>query len=141
MKKRNRKVSLLSFTARDSWKKKYFETKKVTAALEERLKNSQQELEATYNKLLQQLQARDNRGKPKRRGRSSVKVTHAVVLAQRQPMAFTSSNHRRCNEGVSFQNELIIQIMTESHEIDGLKRKTEDAKMKLVTETKVKDFQ
>ncbi|XP_075878860.1 spermatogenesis-associated protein 1 isoform X2 [Nelusetta ayraudi] len=93
---------------RDSWKKKYFETKKATAALEERLKNLQQELEATYNKLLHQLQARDNRGKPKRQGRSSVK------------------------------NELIIQIMTESHEIDSLKRKIEDAKMKLITEIKLR---
>lgn len=37
------------------------------------------------------------------------------------------------------QNELIIQIMTESHEIDNLKRKVEDAKMKLVTEIKVSD--
>lgn len=39
-----------------------------------------------------------------------------------------------------FQNELIIQIMTESHEIDNLKRKVEDAKMKLVTEIKVTYF-
>lgn len=38
---------------------------------------------------------------------------------------------------MSFQNELIIQIMTESHEIDSLKRKIEDAKMKLLTEIKV----
>lgn len=44
------------------------------------------------------------------------------------------------NKGVSFQNELIIQIMTESHEIDSLKRKMEDAKMKLITEIKVQDF-
>lgn len=42
-----------------------------------------------------------------------------------------------CNKTLSFQNELIIQIMTESHEIDNLKRKVEDAKMKLVTEIKV----
>lgn len=41
---------------------------------------------------------------------------------------------------VSFQNELIIQIMTESHEIDGVKRKIEDGKMKLLTEIKVPDF-
>lgn len=37
-----------------------------------------------------------------------------------------------------FQNELIIQIMTEGYEIDDLKRKVEDAKMKLQTEIKVK---
>ncbi|XP_019114439.2 spermatogenesis-associated protein 1 isoform X2 [Larimichthys crocea] len=94
--------------ARDSWKKKYFETKKATAPLEENLRNLRQELETFYNKLLHQLQARDNRGKPRRQGRSSVK------------------------------NELIIQIMTESHEIDNLKRKVEDAKMKLVTEIKLR---
>ncbi|XP_035509521.1 spermatogenesis-associated protein 1 [Morone saxatilis] len=94
--------------ARDSWKKKYFETKKATAPLEENLRNLRQELETFYNKLLHQLQARDNRGKPRRQGRSSIK------------------------------NELIIQIMTESHEIDNLKRKVEDAKMKLVTEIKLR---
>lgn len=66
---------MASLIARDSWKKKYFETKKATAVLEERLKNLQQELEAAYNKLLHQLQARENRGKPKRQGRSSEKVT------------------------------------------------------------------
>ncbi|XP_070688306.1 spermatogenesis-associated protein 1 [Pempheris klunzingeri] len=94
--------------ARDSWKKKYFETKKATAPLEENLRNLRQELETFYNKLLHQLQARDNRGKPRRQGRTSIK------------------------------NELIIQIMTESHEIDNLKRKVEDAKMKLVTEIKLR---
>ncbi|KAM9831432.1 spermatogenesis-associated protein 1 [Neosynchiropus ocellatus] len=94
--------------ARDSWKKKYFETKKATAPLEETLRNLRQELETFYNKLLHQLQARDHRGKPRKQGRSSAK------------------------------NELIIQIMTESHEIDDLKRKVDDAKMKLVTEVKLR---
>ncbi|XP_062252050.1 spermatogenesis-associated protein 1 [Platichthys flesus] len=94
--------------ARDSWKKKYFETKKATAPLEDSLRKLRQELETFYNKLLHQLQARDNRGKPRRQGRSSIK------------------------------NELIIQIMTESHEIDNLKRNVEDAKMKLVTEIKLR---
>ncbi|XP_047442095.1 spermatogenesis-associated protein 1 [Mugil cephalus] len=94
--------------ARDSWKKKYFETKKATTPLENTLRDLRQELETFYNKLLHQLQARDHRGKPRRQGRSSVK------------------------------NELIIQIMTESHDIDNLKRKVEDAKMKLVTEIKLR---
>ncbi|KAG7217478.1 hypothetical protein INR49_021403 [Caranx melampygus] len=94
--------------ARDSWKKKYFETKKATAPLEDCLRNLRQELETFYNKLLHQLQARDNRGKPRRQGRSSVK------------------------------NELIIEIMTESYETENLKRKLEDAKMKLVTEIKLR---
>lgn len=36
-----------------------------------------------------------------------------------------------------FQNDLIIQIMTESYEIDDLRRKVDDCKMKLETEQKV----
>ncbi|XP_030582948.1 spermatogenesis-associated protein 1 [Archocentrus centrarchus] len=94
--------------ARDSWKKKYFETKKATAPLEENLRNLRQELETFYNKILHQLQARDNRAKPRQQGSSSIKT------------------------------ELIIQIMTVSHEIDNIKRKVEDAKMKLVTEIKLR---
>ncbi|KAG7282877.1 hypothetical protein CRUP_020715 [Coryphaenoides rupestris] len=94
--------------ARDSWKKKYFETKKATAPLEETLRNLRQELETFYNKLLHQLQARDGRGRARHQGRSSTK------------------------------NELIIQIMTESHEIDNLRRQMEDAKMKLITEIRLR---
>uniref|UniRef100_A0A673CAR5 Spermatogenesis associated 1 n=1 Tax=Sphaeramia orbicularis TaxID=375764 RepID=A0A673CAR5_9TELE len=60
--------------ARDSWKKKYFETKKATAPLEDNLRNLRQELEIFYTKLLHQLHARENRGKPKRQGRTSIKV-------------------------------------------------------------------
>ncbi|XP_038128184.1 spermatogenesis-associated protein 1 isoform X2 [Cyprinodon tularosa] len=92
--------------ARDTWKKKYFETKKATTPLEEHLKNLRQELEIFYNKVLHQLQARE---KARRQGRSSEK------------------------------NELIIQIMRETHEIDNLKRKLEDSKMKLITEIKLKE--
>ncbi|XP_016521329.1 spermatogenesis-associated protein 1 isoform X1 [Poecilia formosa] len=91
--------------ARDSWKKKYFETKKTTAPLEEHLRNLRQELELFHNKVLHQLQARE---KARRQGRSSEK------------------------------NELIIQIMKESYEVDNLRRKVEDAKMKLITETKLR---
>lgn len=68
------KLYLHELEARDSWKKKYFETKKATAPLEDNLRNLRQELETFYNKLLHQLQARDNRGKPRRQGRSSMKV-------------------------------------------------------------------
>ncbi|KAK0143392.1 Spermatogenesis-associated protein 1 [Merluccius polli] len=94
--------------ARDSWKKKYFETKKAAAPLEETLRNLRQELETFYNKLLHQLQARDGRGRARHHGRSSTK------------------------------NEFIIQIMTESHEIDNLRRQVEDAKMKLITEIRLR---
>ncbi|KAJ8376413.1 hypothetical protein SKAU_G00069930 [Synaphobranchus kaupii] len=93
--------------ARDSWKRKYFDTKKVTEPLESSLKGLRQDLEAFYHKLLHQLQARDGRHKTKRLGKPYAK------------------------------NELIIQIISESHEIDKLKKKVDDAKMKLVTELKV----
>ncbi|KAG7487766.1 hypothetical protein MATL_G00026850 [Megalops atlanticus] len=95
--------------ARDSWKRRYFATKKATEPLESTLRSLRQELEAFYHKLLQQLQARDSRKKAKCVGNPS---------------------HTK--------NELIIQIMTESHERDKLKRKVEDAKMKVVTEMKLR---
>lgn len=44
---------------------------------------------------------------------------------------------KEINPRAIFQNELIIQIMKESYEVDNLKRKVEDAKMKLITEIKV----
>ncbi|KAM9479530.1 spermatogenesis-associated protein 1 isoform 1-T1 [Salvelinus alpinus] len=94
--------------ARDSWKRSYFDTKKATAPLEVTLRSLRQELEIFYNNILHQLKARDGGGKPRWRGRLS-----------------------------STKNELIIQIMTESHEIDNLRRKVDDAKMRLVTEIKL----
>ncbi|RXN00024.1 Ribosome production factor 1 [Acipenser ruthenus] len=95
--------------ARDAWKKRYFETKKATAPLEDTLKTLRQELETYYQKLLQQLQARDGRKKYK------------------HPMNASNS-----------KNGLVIQITTEQREIDKLKRKVDDAKMKLVTELKLR---
>ncbi|XP_038857977.1 spermatogenesis-associated protein 1 isoform X2 [Salvelinus namaycush] len=94
--------------ARDSWKRSYFDTKKATAPLEVTLRSLRQELEIFYNNILHQLKARDGGGKPRWRGRLS-----------------------------STKNELIIQIMTESHEIDNLRKKVDDAKMRLVTEIKL----
>ncbi|XP_036441836.1 spermatogenesis-associated protein 1 [Colossoma macropomum] len=95
--------------ARDKWKRKYFDTKKTTAPLEETLKSLRQELETFYDKLFQQLQARDGRNRQKRAGKPS-----------------------------STKNDLIIQIMTESCEIDNLKKNLDDAKMKLATEIKLR---
>ncbi|MGH0139622.1 UNVERIFIED_CONTAM: hypothetical protein FKN15_040493 [Acipenser sinensis] len=84
--------------ARDAWKKRYFEAKKATAPLEDTLKTLRQELETYYQKLLQQLQARDGRKKHK------------------HPM---NTSNSKC-------------------EIDKLERKADDAKMKLVTELKLR---
>ncbi|KAG7327856.1 hypothetical protein KOW79_009462 [Hemibagrus wyckioides] len=80
--------------ARDKWKRKYFNTKKATAPLEETLKNL----------------PRDGRNKQRRAGKLS-----------------------------STKNDLIIQIMTESCEIDNLKKNIADAKIKLDTEIKLRN--
>lgn len=70
--------------ARDGWKKKYFETKKATAPLEESLKNVRQELETFYSKLLHQLHARKDRSHPKRQARASVKVNSAALCLYKE---------------------------------------------------------
>ncbi|XP_015725883.1 spermatogenesis-associated protein 1 isoform X3 [Coturnix japonica] len=49
---------------REEWKKKYFETKKATASLEDVLSKLQQDLELCHQKLLLQLEARDSRKQP-----------------------------------------------------------------------------
>nr|XP_044994248.1 spermatogenesis-associated protein 1 isoform X2 [Jaculus jaculus] len=49
----------------DSWKKKYFETKRVTASLEEVLTKLQEDLELYYKKLLMQLEVREIKMRPR----------------------------------------------------------------------------
>lgn len=94
--------------ARDGWKKKYFETKKDTVPLEEKLRGLQQQLEMFYHKLLQQLQARDQRGKPRHRGRSSVKVRPrgprfptAPALMEVEITPFSERTHHSDHDGDS----------------------------------------
>ncbi|XP_061489480.1 spermatogenesis-associated protein 1 isoform X2 [Rhineura floridana] len=100
---------LRRYHARDSWKKKYFEAKKVTASLEEVLNKLQEDLELHYQKLLMQLEARDIR---KKRNNS----THIA----------------------NSRNNTIVQITTLQHEIDQLRRKLDNVKMKLVIEIKMR---
>ncbi|XP_029473886.1 spermatogenesis-associated protein 1 [Rhinatrema bivittatum] len=95
--------------ARDAWKKKYFDTKKITAPLEETVNKLRQELEIHYHKLLNQLEARDVR-----------KRSRAPALA------------------ADSKNSMIIQIIKQQYEIDQQKRKLENAKMKLVKELKMR---
>uniref|UniRef100_A0A8C3STE7 Spermatogenesis-associated protein 1 C-terminal domain-containing protein n=1 Tax=Chelydra serpentina TaxID=8475 RepID=A0A8C3STE7_CHESE len=92
---------------RDAWKKKYFETKKATASLEDILNKLRQDLELYYQKLLLQLEARDIRKRPNN-------LTHIA----------------------NTKNTTIIQITTVQHEIDQLKRKLDNTKMKLIIEIK-----
>ncbi|XP_046501214.1 spermatogenesis-associated protein 1 isoform X5 [Equus quagga] len=56
---------LKRYQASDGWKKKYFETKKVTASLEEVLTKLREDLELYYKKLLMQLEAREIKMRPK----------------------------------------------------------------------------
>ncbi|PKU48344.1 spermatogenesis-associated protein 1 [Limosa lapponica baueri] len=55
---------LRRYHVREEWKKKYFETKKVTVSLEDTLNKLRQDLELYHQKLLLQLEARDSRKQP-----------------------------------------------------------------------------
>ncbi|EPY77066.1 ribosome production factor 1-like protein [Camelus ferus] len=58
-------ISLLQIETCDIWKKKYIETKKLTASLEEILTKLREDLELYYKKLLMQLEAREIKMRPK----------------------------------------------------------------------------
>ncbi|XP_036019216.1 spermatogenesis-associated protein 1 isoform X6 [Mus musculus] len=58
-------TSLLKIETSDSWKKKYLDTKKVTASLEEVLTKLREDLELYYKKLLMQLEAREIKMRPR----------------------------------------------------------------------------
>uniref|UniRef100_A0A8C6RNP9 Spermatogenesis associated 1 n=1 Tax=Nannospalax galili TaxID=1026970 RepID=A0A8C6RNP9_NANGA len=96
-------TSLLQIKTCNSWKKKYFETKKITASLEEVLTKLQEDLELHYKKLLLQLEAREIKMRPRN-------------------LANISDS----------KNYLIIQITEVQHAIDQLKRKLDTDKMKLL---------
>ncbi|KYO36784.1 hypothetical protein Y1Q_0020835 [Alligator mississippiensis] len=100
---------LKRYHARQAWKKKYFETKKATASLEDNLNKLRQDLELSHQKLLSQLEARDSWKRAKN-------ATHIA----------------------GSKNATIIQITTEQHAIDHLKRKLDNIKMKLIIEIKMR---
>ncbi|XP_051855152.1 spermatogenesis-associated protein 1 isoform X1 [Antechinus flavipes] len=100
---------LKRYRAQEAWKKKYFETKKITTSLEEVLTKLQEDLELYYKKLLMQLEAREIKMRPKN-------------LANVEDS----------------KNNLIIQITEVQHAIDQLKRKLDTDKMKLMIEIKMR---
>ncbi|XP_015274873.1 PREDICTED: spermatogenesis-associated protein 1 [Gekko japonicus] len=100
---------LRRYHARDIWKKKYFETKKVTASLEEDLNKLRENLELHYQKVLMKLQARH----VQKRGNNLTKV-------------------------MDKQNNAIIQITILQHDIEQLRRKLDNAKMKLAIAIKIR---
>ncbi|KAM6217077.1 spermatogenesis-associated protein 1 [Rhynchocyon petersi] len=97
------------YHACDGWKKKYFETKKVTASLEGVLTKLQEDLELYYKKLLMQLEAREIKMRPK----NLANITDS-------------------------KNYLIIQITEVQRAIDQLKRKLDTDRMKLIIEVKMR---
>ncbi|XP_031231630.1 spermatogenesis-associated protein 1 [Mastomys coucha] len=97
------------YHASDSWRKKYFDTKKATASLEEVLTKLREDLELYYKKLLMQLEAREIKMRPRN-------------------LANISDS----------KNYLIIQITEVQHAIDQLKRKLDTDKMKLILEVKMR---
>ncbi|EOA99304.1 Spermatogenesis-associated protein 1, partial [Anas platyrhynchos] len=97
---------LRRYHVREEWKKKYFETKKATASLEDVLNKLRQDLEFYHQKLLLQLEARDSR--------------------------------KQLNSKTNLKNNKIIQVIRVQHELDQLRRKLDDTKMKLIIEIKMR---
>nr|XP_055236449.1 spermatogenesis-associated protein 1 [Gorilla gorilla gorilla] len=100
---------LKRYHAYEGWKKKYLETKKVTASMEAVLTKLREDLELYYKKLLMQLEAREIKMRPK----NLANITDS-------------------------KNYLIIQITEVQHAIDQLKRKLDTDKMKLIVEVKMR---
>ncbi|KAF6111586.1 spermatogenesis associated 1 [Phyllostomus discolor] len=100
---------LRQYRACDSSKKKYFETKKVTASLEEVLVKCQEDLELYYKKLLLQLKARE------------IKIRLKTIAN------ITNS-----------KNNLILHITEVQCAIDQLKRKSDIQKIKLIIQAKMR---
>ncbi|XP_066298188.1 caldesmon-like [Branchiostoma lanceolatum] len=97
--------------ARDIWKKRYFEEKKKTTPLEENCNRLRAELDMTHRKLMSKLEG-DRDGK------------------------------RRFNVNTdppSSKNNQKVQLTRIQHELDDLKEKVENAKMKLTSEMKLRN--
>ncbi|KAK7490477.1 hypothetical protein BaRGS_00018263 [Batillaria attramentaria] len=95
---------------RDVWKKRYFEEKKKTPPLEEQTNRLREELEALHRKLMTTLEG------PKEK---NVKISGDVRPSQR--------------------NNYVIQCTKLQHDIDDLRRRVENAKMKLTAEMKLRN--
>ncbi|XP_038049656.1 spermatogenesis-associated protein 1-like isoform X3 [Patiria miniata] len=94
--------------ARDLWKKKYFEEKKKTNPLEEQVNRLRSQLDQQHRKLLNQLEGRG----PQRKG------------MPREPP--------------SKKNDHKILIFKMQHQMDDLRRRVENSKMKLTSEIKLR---
>ncbi|XP_076462311.1 uncharacterized protein LOC143294738 isoform X4 [Babylonia areolata] len=95
--------------ARDVWKKRYFEEKKRTPPLEDQTNRLRDELDALHRKLMNVLEG------PKEK------------------------NLKTGDNRPSQKNNYIIQCTRLQHNIDDLKRRVENAKMKLTAEMKLRN--
>ncbi|XP_048758697.1 spermatogenesis-associated protein 1-like isoform X21 [Ostrea edulis] len=98
------------FDARDIWKKRYFEEKKKTPPLEEQCNRLRHELDIIHRKLMNTLE-----------GPSKDKSTKHGDLKPSQ------------------KNNYKIQATRLTHEIDDMRRRLENAKMKLTAEMKLRN--
>nr|XP_034312307.1 trichohyalin isoform X15 [Crassostrea gigas] len=98
------------FDARDLWKKRYFEEKKKTPPLEEQCNRLRHELDIIHRKLMNTLE-----------GPSKEKSTRLGDLKPSQ------------------KNNYKIQATRLTHEIDDMRRRLENAKMKLTAEMKLRN--
>ncbi|XP_078316588.1 spermatogenesis-associated protein 1-like isoform X10 [Crassostrea virginica] len=98
------------FDARDLWKKRYFEEKKKTPPLEEQCNRLRHELDIIHRKLMNTLE-----------GPSKEKSTRTGDLKPSQ------------------KNNYKIQATRLTHEIDDMRRRLENAKMKLTAEMKLRN--
>ena len=73
---RTRHLALFVCTARDVWKKKYFEEKKKTPPLEEQTNKMRQELDLLHRRIMSQLEGTPIDGKtPRQKGDPSQSVS------------------------------------------------------------------
>ncbi|XP_064003981.1 spermatogenesis-associated protein 1 isoform X9 [Pogoniulus pusillus] len=155
---RRYQVLVFSCVVREEWKKKYFETKKATVSLEGALSKLQQEVELYHQKLLKQLEARGSRNRPNNMTDSKHDCVpfsaFSVVwpglptqLCGVRPGTWTlvcRQLHTWAGRGLQqglrderLQNYTVIRITTVQHELDQLRMKLDDTKMKLIIEIKL----
>ncbi|XP_074641747.1 uncharacterized protein LOC141899386 isoform X2 [Tubulanus polymorphus] len=98
--------------ARDVWKKKYFEEKKKTPALEDKCNKLRIELESLHRKIVGQMET------------GPVKEKHSIKPVEKGGKPSQAANLR-------------IQATKLQHEVEEMQRRVDDSKMKLTAEVKV----
>nr|CAB3266514.1 spermatogenesis-associated protein 1 [Phallusia mammillata] len=102
-------------SVRDMWKKKFFEEKKRTMPLEDICRRLQSELDTSHRRLVSALEG------------------EKISEKRRYPTFLPSVTSRP-----SVKSNSKIQVTRLQHDIDGLRRKIEDAKIKLTGEIKLR---